>query len=47
MKVRNKKMGLNLLYAIVITFLILEILSIVGIVVWIIDRIIEIWRNLK
>lgn len=45
MKVRNKKMGLNLLYAIVITFLILEILSIVGIVVWIIDKIVEIWRE--
>lgn len=38
-------MGLILLYAIVITFLILEILSIVGIVVWIIDKIVEIWRK--
>ena len=38
-------MGLNLLYAIVITFLALEIASIIGIVVWIIDKIIEIWRK--
>lgn len=40
-------MGLILLYAIVILLLIAEVLSIVAVVAWIIDKVIEIWRNLK